>query len=202
MVNPKSKKLVESVLFSASNPISTKEMAEATELSTRTVRKAVKELITDYQQNTKTSMAIVKAGRKYVMQLKDEYTEPSVMVTQPEIDDAVLRTLALIAFHQPVKQSNLRRMAGDKIYDHVDQLAEMHLVHTKKHRNTELITLTKRFPEYFGLDMTKPEEIRSFLMEQVVEQTKPTTDSENDQSTEEELTESDPPQTTMTENAS
>lgn len=201
MVNPKSKKLVESVLFSASNPISTKEITEATDLSSKTVRKAVKELITDYQQNTNTSMTIVKAGRKYVMQLKDEYTEPSVMVTQPEIDDNVLRTLALIAFHQPVKQSNLRRMAGDKIYDHVDQLAEMHLIHTKKHRNTELITLTKRFPEYFGLDMTKPEEIRSFLAERVIEQTKPTTESEDDKSTDEESKESDLPQTTMVENS-
>jgi segregation and condensation protein B len=177
-VNTKSKKLVESVLFSASNPLSINEIVDATELSRATVRKALKELITDYHSNTDTSMAIVKAGRKYVMQLKDEYTEPSVMITQPEIDDAVLRTLALIAFHQPVKQSNLRRMAGDKIYEHVDQLSNMHLIHTKKHRNTEMITLTKRFPEYFGLDMTKPEEIRSFLAEQVIKQTKPTEDSE------------------------
>lgn len=171
MVNAKSKKLVESVLFSASNPVSVNQIAEATELSKKTVRKALKELITDYQENKNTSMAIVKAGRKYVMQLKEDYTDPSVMVTQPEIDDAVLRTLALIAFHQPVKQSNLRRMAGDKIYDHVDELSQMHLIHTKKHRNTEMITLTRRFPEYFGLDMTKPEEIRSFLAEKVIEQT-------------------------------
>jgi len=77
-----------------------------------------------------------------------------------------------------VKQSNLRRMAGDKIYDHVDQLSEMHLIHTKKHRNTELITLTRRFPEYFGLDMTKPEDIRSFLAEKVIQQTKPTNSTE------------------------
>ena len=166
------------MLFSSSNPITVNEIVNATELSRATVRKALKELILDFQSNTDTSMAIVKAGTKYVMQLKDEYTEPSVMITQPEIDDAVLRTLALIAFHQPVKQSNLRRMAGDKIYEHVDQLNEMNLIHTKKHRNTEMITLTKRFPEYFGLDMTKPEDIRSFLAEKVIEQTKKPASSE------------------------
>ena len=172
VVNTKSKKLVESVLFSASKPVSTNEIVQATGLSRKTVRKALKELIIDYQTNKDTSMAIVKAGTKFVMQLKDEFTEPSVMITQPEIEDSVLRTLALIAFHQPVKQSNLRRMAGDKIYEHVDQLSELQLIHTKKHRNTEMITLTKKFPEYFGLDMTKPEEIRSFLAEKVIEQTK------------------------------
>jgi len=172
VVNTKSKKMVESVLFSAGHPISINEIVEATELSRQTVRKSLKELIEDYHSNRDVSMAIVKAGTKYVMQLKDEYTEPSVMITQKEIDDSVLRTLALIAFHQPVKQSNLRRMAGDKIYEHVDQLSEMHLIHTKKHRNTELITLTKKFPEYFGLEMTKPEEIRSYLAEKVIDQTK------------------------------
>lgn len=178
MVNTKSKKLVESVLFSASNPVSINEIVHATGLSRKTVSKALKELISSYEANKDTSMAIVKAGTKYVMQLKDEYTEPSVMISEPEIEDSVLRTLALIAFHQPVKQSNLRRMAGEKIYEHVDQLSDMHLIHTKKHRNTELITLTKRFPEYFGLDMTKPDEIRSFLAEKVIEQTKPSSNSE------------------------
>lgn len=166
------------MLFSAGHPISINELVEATGLSRKTVRKALKELMADYENDNDTSMAIVKAGTKYVMQLKTEYTEPSVMITQPEIEDNVLRTLALIAFHQPVKQSNLRRMAGDKIYDHVDQLSEMHLIHTKKHRNTELITLTRRFPEYFGLDMTKPEDIRSFLAEKVIQQTKPTDSTE------------------------
>ena len=166
------------MLFSAGHPISINELVEATGLSRKTVRKALKELMADYENDNDTSMAIVKAGTKYVMQLKTEYTEPSVMITQPEIEDNVLRTLALIAFHQPVKQSNLRRMAGDKIYDHVDQLSEMHLIHTKKHRNTELITLTRRFPEYFGLDMTKPEDIRSFLAEKVIQQTKPTNSTE------------------------
>jgi segregation and condensation protein B len=178
VVTTKSKKLVESVLFSAGHPLSISEIVEATDLSRKTVRKALHMLMEEYEQNKDTSMAIVKAGKKYVMQLKTEYTEPSVMITQPEIEDSVLRTLALIAFHQPVKQSNLRRMAGDKIYDHVDQLADMHLIHTKKHRNTELITLTRRFPEYFGLDMTKPEDIRSFLAEKVIQQTKPAESTE------------------------
>lgn len=180
-MNAKSKKIVESILFSASGPVSITDIVDATSLSRQTVRKALKDLIYDYQTNTDTSMAIVKAGTKYVMQLKDEYTEPSVMITEPEIEDPVLRTLALIAFHQPVKQSNLRRMAGDKIYDHVDQLADMNLVHTKKHRNTELITLTRRFPEYFGLDLTKPEEIRSYLAEKVAIQVKQPSES-NEQS--------------------
>ena len=118
---------------------------------------------------------ISRAGNKFVMQLKEQYHEQSFQVSPSEIDDSMLKTLALIAFHQPVKQSNLRRMAGEKIYQHVDDLSERHLIHTKKHRNTELITLSKRFPEYFGLDVTKPEDIREFLAKKIVHDISSTT---------------------------
>jgi segregation and condensation protein B len=79
-----------------------------------------------------------------------------------------LKTLALIAFHQPVKQSNLRRMIGPKVYDHVDELSAMKLINAKKHGTTEMLTTTKLFPEYFGIDTTKPEEIREFLAKKVI----------------------------------
>ena len=105
------------------------------------------------------------------MQLKSGYHDKSIMIAEPAIDEDVLKTLSLIAFHQPIKQSNLRRMAGDKIYDHVDFLSDLRLVNTKKHRNTEMITLTKNFPEYFGLEVTEPEDIRKYLMNKVASET-------------------------------
>lgn len=166
-MNHQERQIVESVLFSATQPLSIAHMKELTGLSTKNIKKILEELMREYDQTRDTAMHIVRAGTKYVMQLKDEYADHTLMISPPEMDDEVLKTLALIAFHQPVKQSNLRRMAGEKIYEHVDTLSEMKLVHAKKHRNTEMLTLTKRFPEYFGLDMTKPDEIREYLMKQV-----------------------------------
>ena len=113
-------------------------------------------------------MEIVKAGGKYVMQLQQEYIIPSVV--KPEIEDDVLKTLSLIALHQPIKQSNLRRMLGSKIYEHVDKLIEMKLVRSKKHGTTEILTLTRRFPEYFGINTTDPEEIKKILLERIAEE--------------------------------
>jgi len=48
------------------------------------------------------------------MQVKKKFLEQSVMVAKPEIQSNLLKPLALIAFHQPVKQSNLRRMIGPR----------------------------------------------------------------------------------------
>ena len=166
-------RLVESVLFSASQPVSIAEIQAATELSRQKVRTALESLIHTYNEERKrdTSLEVIRAGDKYIMQVKKRFTEQSMMIAQPEIDDNLLRTLTLIAFHQPIKQSNLRRMLGEKIYEHVDELVSMRLVHTKPHGSTEMLTTTKRFPEYFGINSTKPEEIREFLIKKVTEST-------------------------------
>jgi len=41
------------------------------------------------------------------------------------------------------------------------------LIHTKKHGSTEMLTTTKLFPEYFGIDSTDPDQIRDFLVKKV-----------------------------------
>ena len=165
------KQQVESVLFSANNPVSVKEIKQITGLSSQKISAVLQQLRNEYSDERHTAMDIVKIGNKYVMQLKSSYHDQSMMIAEPAIDEDILKTLSLIAFHQPVKQSNLRRMAGDKIYEHVDFLADLQLIHTKKHRSTEMITLTKHFREYFGIEATTPEEIRTFLMEKVAKKT-------------------------------
>ncbi len=161
------KQLIESILFSTSKPVTVKDIEEATGLKPRDIRRILKQLMEEYSRDEDKVMEIVKAGKKYVMQLKQEYIIPSVM--KPEINEEILKTLSLIALHQPVKQSNLRRMLGPKIYEHVDKLVEMKLVHSKKHGSTELLTLTPRFSEYFGIESTKPDEIKKFLLEKITD---------------------------------
>jgi segregation and condensation protein B len=131
----KDERLVESVLFSASTPVSIDEIKQATNLSKKKIEDAINHLITIYnvERKKETSIEVVKAGNKYTMQVKKKFFDQSVMIAKPEIQNHHLKTLALIAFHQPVKQSDLRRMAGPKIYDHVDELSSMKLIHTTKH---------------------------------------------------------------------
>jgi segregation and condensation protein B len=165
----KEKPLVEAVLFSSSEPVSIQDIKEATGLTPKKIRVALKDLIEDYNvvRKNEVSMEIVQAGKKYAMQVKKRYVDQSLMVARPEMHSNLLKTLSLIAFHQPVKQSDLRRMIGAKAYDHVDDLVSMRLIHAKKHGSTEMLTTTRRFPEYFGLESTKPEDIREFLQKKV-----------------------------------
>jgi segregation and condensation protein B len=166
----KEDRLVESLLFSAGKPLSVEDIQENTGLSPTHVADAIEHLMQSYNVERKnaTSLEIVKAGNKYIMQVKKTFTEKSMMVAKPEIKTDLLKTLALIAFHQPVKQSNLRHMIGERIYTDVDQLVSLHLIHSEPHGATELLTTTRLFPEYFGIDSTKPEEIREFLAKKVI----------------------------------
>jgi segregation and condensation protein B len=162
-------RLVESVLFSASQPIGIGEIKEATGLNKTKVVDAIENLIQIYnvERKNETSIEVVKAGEKYTMQIKNKFADKSVMVAKPEIQSHLLKTLTLIAFHQPIKQSNLRRLIGQRVYDHVDELVDLKLIYAKKHGSTEMLTTTKLFPEYFGIDSTKPDEIKDFLAKKV-----------------------------------
>jgi segregation and condensation protein B len=199
----KEDRVVESLLFSAGKPLSVEEIQETTQLSPKHVTDAIDHLMQSYNIDRKddTSLEIVKAGNKFIMQVKKTFTDKSMMVAKPEIRTDLLKTLALIAFHQPVKQSNLRHMIGERIYGDVDQLMSMHLIHSEPHGATELLTTTRLFPEYFGIDSTKPEEIREFLAKKVIghvvkeKQSTPTDDEEP--SSDEQITEEKPPQTQM-----
>jgi segregation and condensation protein B len=199
----KEDRVVESLLFSAGKPLSVEEIQETTGLPPKHVTDAIDHLMQSYNIERKddTSLEIVKAGNKFIMQVKKTFTDKSMMVAKPEIRTDLLKTLALIAFHQPVKQSNLRHMIGERIYGDVDQLMNMHLVHSEPHGATEVLTTTRLFPEYFGIDSTKPEEIREFLAKKVIghvvkEKQQEPVDTE-EESADEESTDEKLPQTQM-----
>ncbi len=199
----KEDRVVESLLFSAGKPLSVEEIQETTGLPPKHVTDAIDHLMQSYNIERKddTSLEIVKAGSKFIMQVKKTFTDKSMMVAKPEIRTDLLKTLALIAFHQPVKQSNLRHMIGERIYGDVDQLMNMHLVHSEPHGATEVLTTTRLFPEYFGIDSTKPEEIREFLAKKVighvVKEKQHEPDDAEEESADEESTDEKLPQTQM-----
>jgi len=199
----KEDRIVESLLFSAGKPLSVEEIQETTGLSPKHITDAIDHLMQSYNIDRKdeTSLEIIKAGNKFIMQVKKTFTDKSMMVAKPEIRTDLLKTLALIAFHQPVKQSNLRHMIGERIYGDVDQLMGMHLVHSEPHGATEVLTTTRLFPEYFGIDSTKPEDIREFLAKKVIGHVVKEKQSEpfekEEPSVDEDEKEEKPPQTQM-----
>jgi len=160
------KYVVESALFSAGKPLSPEEIAEATELPLAAVKKLIKELAKEYSER-EGSIEISQVGAKFAMQLRSFYAVHASKLAQMEIPPHVLKTVALIAYHQPVTQSNLKRLLGAKVYEHVDVLDELGLIRTRKLGQTKILTTTPRFCEYFGISEVSKDGVKSWLAKKV-----------------------------------
>jgi segregation and condensation protein B len=84
-----------------------------------------------------------------------------------DIPKRLLKTLALIAYHQPLKQSELLEMVGQKVYDHVKELHKLGLILESPQGQTKILTTSSRFPEYFGIKTTKRDDIKKWMAERV-----------------------------------
>lgn len=158
--------LIEASLFSAGKPLSPKEIAEALNLPEETILEVLNRLIKSYSRKD-SAIEIAKMGNKYGMQVRPNLAEYIKSLAEMEIPVKVLKTAALIAYHQPIKQSDLQEMFGSKVYDHVKELAELGLVKRREEGRTVILTTTSQFAEYFGINTTDREKIKQLLTEKV-----------------------------------
>jgi segregation and condensation protein B len=154
--------VVEAALFAAGKPIAVDEVAEQTGLPPDQVKKGLVELQAAYQERD-TVLEVGKAGTKWAMQVRTLAAEPAAKFAPMEIAPKLLKTLALIAFHQPMKQSQLVDMMGTKVYDHIPELVQRGLVRAREDGPTKVLSTTALFPEYFGLDASDPDDIRALM---------------------------------------
>ena len=151
--------VVEAALFAAGRPLTAAEIAEATDLPARAVRGLADDLVRDYSGRGGGIEVRGFEGR-YVMQVRSSVAERVKKVGPKELEAPLLRTLAIIASHQPLSQSELARMRGNKSYGHVKELEDRGLIRAEKEGRTKILTTTRSFAEYFGLDFDDPDFVR------------------------------------------
>jgi segregation and condensation protein B len=151
------------VLFAAGRPLSVKELGETLGLTDhRRVQAAVRNLVRTYQQR-QTALEVRRVGDRFAFQLRETYVPAAHAVTPVDLAPRTIKTLTLIAYHQPIVQSRLVRMVGEAAYEEVQRLRDAGYVHAEPKGATLELTTTRHFAEQFGIASTKPEEIRRFL---------------------------------------
>jgi len=153
---------VEAALFAAGRPLSRTELVEATGLNRTAARNGLRELQAAYADSD-TVLEVATIGGKWAMQLKARYAPFSQKLAPTEVPERLLPTLALIAHEQPMLQSELKGLIGDKVYEHVRVLVELGLVRKYAAPPSFKLTTTESFPDYFGIDARDPEAIRQWL---------------------------------------
>jgi segregation and condensation protein B len=158
-----SKALIEAALFAAGKALSSKDLSRLSGLSEESARALAKELVRDYSLRG-SGIEIRDFDDRYVMQVRAALAKDVISVAPKEIDAPLIRTLAIIAYKQPLKQSNLAEIRGNKSYAHVKELEQMGLISAKKAGRTKLLTTTRGFAEYFGLVSDTPEFVRGMVL--------------------------------------
>jgi segregation and condensation protein B len=156
---------VEAVLFASSKPLRASEIEAATQLTQDVIRRAIAKLQKEYDERG-SAMEVVKLGVRYSMQLRKQYSSYGMPFAEKELPREVLKVAALIAYNQPVLQSDLAKLFGSDVYDSVKALRSAGLITARRQRQTFLLTTSKRFAEYFGLASSKKEDIKKWMDEQ------------------------------------
>jgi segregation and condensation protein B len=158
----KSERIVEAELFSAAKPVTVTDLQTASGLDTRTIRTALNKLMEEYNGSDR-AIEIAKMGPRYAMQVKKEFSQPAARLADLKVPKDVIKTASLIAYYQPVLQSKMFDLVGNKIYDHVKQLVDLGLVKAKPKRKSIELTTTKKFIETFGIDARSRKDVKAWL---------------------------------------
>jgi len=150
------RRLMEAALFIAGRNLTLEEIAGLCQSGNiGLVRRTIDELREEYNSRN-SGIEIYGYDGSYGMRVKSEL-EPAVMHLAPdtEIPPAMLKTLALIAYEQPVTQSRLVKERGNRVYKYVRKLREQELIEAKKKGRTRILTVTPKFREYFQIQDLK-----------------------------------------------
>jgi segregation and condensation protein B len=159
--------LIEAALFTAGGPISTDEIASTTGVERSLVPLFLKKLSQSYSRRD-TSLEIIKAGKKYSLRVKENYVDRVTELATPEVPEKLIKTAALIAYHQPIRQSELVEMYGSKVYDHVKELGSLGLIRGRRDGSTKILTTTQRFAEIFGIGSVSKKKIKTHVKDRVL----------------------------------
>nr|MDO8134387.1 SMC-Scp complex subunit ScpB [Candidatus Njordarchaeum guaymaensis] len=155
MSSPQNRKaLIEAALYAAGRPLSLEELEKVSKARGRTETESlVGELTNEYRDRT-SSLEIVQVSKgKYAFQLKPEYsTKVSRLSPGGLLSLGALKTLALIAIRQPVKQSEVINIRGSHSYEHIHKLEQLGFIKKQPSGRTVALSTTKVFAEYFGFD--------------------------------------------------
>ena len=165
------KNKIEAILFITGRFMSVEEIAKACNIgSVGMVKETLESLKTEYDQK-ESPLTIFEKDGLYKLNVKKEYGElANKLVSSTEFDSPTAKTLAVIAYRQPIFQAEVIKIRGNKAYDHVKQLLESNLITSEKSGRTRILKITPRFYEYFDTAEEKVKEEFQKISEAVKKQ--------------------------------
>lgn len=150
-IEKENKRKVEAALFIAGKFMSLQELVALTDVNPILLKKILDDLKDNYQNS---GIEIINKDSLWKMDVAQDYTwmVNKLATGSSEFTKAEQETLAIIAYKQPMKQSVLIKIRGNKAYDHIRKYSEMGLINKKKMGHTWELALSDSFYDYFSVN--------------------------------------------------
>jgi|ETNmetMinimDraft_2_1059921.scaffolds.fasta_scaffold41547_2 segregation and condensation protein B len=145
-------KKIEAALFLSARFLTLQELVLLTDVNPLMLKELMEELIEKYQKND-SAIEIIHRDNMWKMDVGQEHVSMinKLATGSSEFTKAEQETLAVIAYKQPVKQSVIIKIRGNKAYDHIKTFTSSGLVIAKKIGHTKELKLSDDFFDYFHL---------------------------------------------------
>jgi segregation and condensation protein B len=152
------KAIVEAALFVSENPLTLDKISKISGISTKDLNKIIEEIKKEFDTDSH-GMELALTPEGYQFQVKDKFLDKvSSLTTYSDISKGGLRTLSIVALRQPITQSEIIKIQGNKAYNYIKSLEKKGLIRTEKAGRTKLVNTTKEFERYFGKSVKEIQE--------------------------------------------
>lgn len=155
--------LLEAQLFAAGRSLSVKELSETLGYEADEVSAALDHLQGALKRR-RGALHLAEVGGRWAMEVKPKVAAHLPRETKTDLPPRLLKAASLIAYHQPMPQSRLVDMLGQRAYDHVRELAQAGMIQRRRDGNTRRLSTTRRFSEVFGCPHTDRAKVRALSL--------------------------------------
>jgi len=152
---------IEAALFMSNQAVTLERLSKMFKTDQERIKEALEEFKAEFQK-IEHGVFILETPSGYQIRVKPELIHQVGSLTPyKELSRGLLRVLALVAYKQPITQSEIVKVLGNRTYEYVKKLVERGMIKTERHSRTKALVATKEFANYFGLE--KPEDAKKFF---------------------------------------
>ena len=158
------KSIIESLLYIKGRDGTTiNEVKKVVNLPADDIRKLLKEMKKEYDQNVDRGITIQQYGDTYRLLTKKENHDILALIydtkTKSPLTQSLLETLAIVAYNQPCPSSLIEKIRGHNALNALDKLTKLDLIKCIGRANTPgkpyLYEITNKFYDLFGIKSIK-----------------------------------------------
>ncbi len=149
-IKEKKRAQLEAMLFTASKPLDIKELEKALKLKASDIEILVNGLEQKFS-GPESGIELSRIGG-YKLIVKGEHSQTVAHLTpHADLSRGLLRVLAIIAYKEPIAQSAIVKVIGNRTYEYIKELEQRSLIKYEKKSRTKILSTTPHFEQYFGV---------------------------------------------------